>query len=153
MTVEAVPLDADALDAVLANCWDVSRKELARFGIADPMAVESVLERQPPEYSFALKADGEPIAVFGVWREHEMRYNTWFVAASNFARHGRSATLCMARLFKEKLAAHPGATVILTTTVDDDEARRWFGLLGFSEIRRDPPFVKWGRVAEEAVAA
>lgn len=153
MTVEAVPLTPEDLDVVLANCWDVSKRELKRFGVADPLAVEGVLDARPPEYAFSLKVDGQPIAVFGVWREDEARYSTWFVGTSAFERYGAPATLVLARLFKAELAKRPGATVFLTTTVDTSESRRWFGLLGFSEIRRDPPFVKWGRMADAAAAA
>lgn len=153
MTVLAVPLIEDDLDRVLSNCWETSKRELRRFGIQDPMAVESVLANRPPEQAYALKVGDEPIAVFGVWRDDEARYSTWFVGTPAFERHGAAATLVIGQLFRAELKKHPGATVFLTTTVDTSEARRWFGLLGFAEIGRTAPFVKWGRVAASAAAA
>lgn len=123
------------IDYVLANLWERGRREAERFGLTDPAALRRAVEKfVESRYSFAVRRDGRPAAIFGATGGPQY-FTTWFLATEEM---DLAETRIVRRVLHENSRAIPGTVIVdVFSAADHPKADAWFRLLGFKPIGED----------------
>ncbi len=76
----------------------------------------------------------EPIAILGVYKIEDKKYETFFIASTHMDAHALQLSFDMRTILKEKALIYKGCTCGLYSTSDHPSQLTWFRFLGFRHI-------------------